>query len=282
MRNIPFVKMHGLGNDYVYVDERELATTGLPVIDGPERWARILADRHRGIGGDGLIILRRDPDAAVRMEMYNADGSRAEMCGNGIRCVARLAWERGYSDRAQFVVASDAGPRVVVVDPNERGPVGQVRVDMGVPVIEEASARLDVDDHGFSGTVISVGNPHFVIELDVDPASFPVAQFGPRLETHARFPRRANIEFVQRVSASALRFRVWERGSGETQACGTGATAAVAALHARGRVANHVTVHLLGGDLTIDIDLDGRAWMTGPAAVAFRGSFPSELVGIRD
>lgn len=280
VRNIPFVKMHGLGNDYVYLDERELAATGVPSIDAPERWARVLADRHRGVGGDGLIILRRDSEAAVRMEMYNADGSRAEMCGNGIRCVARLAWERGYADRERFVVASDAGPRVVVVDPEAPGPGGRVRVDMGVPVIEELSARIHVDGHRFEGTILSVGNPHFVVELDQDPASFAVAHFGPLLESHERFPRRANVEFVKRLSSSALRFRVWERGSGETQACGTGATAAVAALHRRGRVENRVIVHLLGGDLLIEIDLDGRAWMTGPAEIVFRGSFPGHLVDV--
>ncbi len=269
--SVSFAKMHGLGNDYVYLDERETA------VGDPVRWARILSDRHRAIGSDGLIILRRDPHHSCRMEMYNADGSRAEMCGNGIRCVARLAWERGYATSPRFEIATDSGPRrveVVVAG----GAVRAVRVAMGVPAVEAEAAEVEAGGRTFRGTILSLGNPHFVIELDAPPAEFPVATYGPLLERHTRFPNRTNVEFVRCLGRGALEFRVWERGAGETRACGTGATASVAALHRRGRLDAEATVHLPGGDLEIAIAPDGEAWMTGPAEEAFRGTFLRSLV----
>lgn len=264
--------MHGLGNDYVYLDEREVA------VGEPAHWARRLSDRHRGIGADGLIILRRDPRYPCRMEMYNADGSRAEMCGNGIRCVARLAWERGYAADPGFEIGTDSGPRRVQVL-LDGGRVRAVRVAMGIPEFDAVDAAIDAGERTFRGTILTLGNPHFVVELDTPPADFPVATYGPIIERDARFPKRTNVEFVRPSRSDRLEFRVWERGAGETQACGTGATAAVAALQRRGRVARKVIVELLGGELEIDIAPDGEASMTGPAEESFRGVFPLSVVG---
>ena len=272
--SVPFVKMHGLGNDYVYLDERDTPVPDPPGLGG---MARALADRHTGIGGDGLIILRRDDRYPCRMEMYNADGSRAEMCGNGIRCVARLAWERGHASSPRFEIATDSGPLQVEVQlAGDR--VEAVRVAMGVAVFEEEDAIVEVGGLDFRGTILSLGNPHFVIEIDVPPAGYPVLEHGPLLEVHPRFPDRANIEFVFPRNRTELDFRVWERGSGETRACGTGATAAVAALHRRDRLDACATVHLPGGDLFVEVAEDGATWMTGPAEESFRGHFPLSLV----
>lgn len=261
---LPFVKMHGLGNDYVYLDEREAnIPRNLPEL------SRQLSDRHRGIGADGIIVLRADPEHACFMEMYNADGSRAEMCGNGIRCVAELAHRRVYSARDQFVVGSDAGPREVWVE--RTGPTeARVRVEMGPARVGERLS-LESDGRTFSGVVVDLGNPHFVIELEESPHDLDLPRYGPPLESHDRFPDRINVEFVQVVSPKSIQFRVWERGSGETQACGTGATAVVAALHAEGRCESSAVVHLLGGDLDIEVAESGQTFMTGPAVQSFSG-----------
>lgn len=272
--SVPFVKMHGLGNDYVYIDAREVE------IPRPESWAPVLADRHRGVGGDGLIVLRPHPEHPCRMEMFNADGSRAEMCGNGIRCVARLAWERGYAPAREFAIATDSGLKAVRVHAADRRPDDPevlVTVAMGVAEIEPEDVELEAAGEHFRGTVVDLGNPHFIIEVE-DPAAVPLERVGPELETNPRFPNRTNVEFVTLRGDRELDFRVWERGSGETRACGTGATAAAAALHHRGRVADEVTVHLLGGDLDIRIDGDGQTWMTGPAEHSFSGTFPRAWV----
>ncbi|MCA8959031.1 MAG: diaminopimelate epimerase [Planctomycetes bacterium] len=276
--------MHGLGNDYVYLDERELEQLDLSVGD-PSRWSRVLSDRHRGVGSDGLIIVRRDPEHPCRMEMFNADGSRAEMCGNGIRCVARLARERGYAETDRFTIATDAGALSVAVDLASTPP--KVRVGMGRAIVEEERAVVEVDVGGgrtaFEGTVLSLGNPHFVVPLSSNPADFPVEEFGPALEHHSRFPNRANIEFVRATDRHDVEFRVWERGSGQTQACGTGAAAAAVALRRLGMIDTRCTVHLLGGDLEIEVDDASLAcWKTGPAELSFVGEFPLSLVESND
>ncbi len=268
--SVPFVKMHGLGNDYVYLDERETVIGDVPA------WSRVLSERHRGVGSDGLIVLRRDAEHACRMEMVNADGSHAEMCGNGIRCVARLARERGYADTDTFTIATDNGPLEVEVRLADDPP--SVRVGMGRAVIEEADASVEAGGRTFVGSIVDVGNPHFIVPIDIDSREFPLEQFGPLLEIHPRFPHRANIEFVHATTRQDIAFRVWERGSGETQACGTGATAAAAALYAKGVVDATSTVHLLGGDLVIEVHDDGHTWMTGPAEVSFHGTFARSLV----
>lgn len=271
---IPFVKMHGLGNDYVYLDEWELGSR--VDFDQIKSWARPLADRHRGVGGDGLILLRRDEQAACRMEMFNADGSRAEMCGNGIRCVAWLAWSRGHTNGERaFGIATDSGLRDVEI--LEASSVPAVRVSMGIPEFEP-DVEVTAHDRTFQCDVVSLGNPHCVISLSESPQDFPVEHYGPAIETHERFPNRINVEFVRVTGDSDIEFRVWERGSGETQACGTGATAAAAALHRRGKVNARSTVHLLGGDLEIEVDSSGMTWMTGTAETAFTGEFSLDLV----
>ncbi|MEE8143092.1 MAG: diaminopimelate epimerase [Planctomycetota bacterium] len=278
---MPFVRMHGIGNDYIYLDEQE---TAIPAPSASlARWARRLADRHSGIGGDGLIILRRDPDFPCRMEMYNADGSRAEMCGNGLRCVAKLAWERGYSQGMSFFVNTDSGPREVQVLMTDDAPGAgcvevRVRAAMGVPETVEESLQVMAGGKSFRGTYLRLGNPHFVVELSTDLASFPVEKHGPLLECHERFEERANVEFVQIRDPQQMNIRVWERGAGETRACGTGACAAVAALHQLGQVADQVTVHLSGGDLRVEVAENGNIWMTGPAQEICRGTFRRELV----
>ena len=264
---VPFVKMHGLGNDYVYLDDRQIEITEAPI------WAAPLADRYRGIGGDGLIVLRQDPEFPCRMEMYNADGSRAEMCGNGIRCVARLAFERGYSQgEKRFSVQTDHGPRAVEVHTGADNL--SVTVRMGAAQISE-EVVLTTTQGDFRGHVVDVGNPHFIIERQEALETLPLEKWGPPLEVHPHFPQRANIEFVRVLAPDQLDFRVWERGSGETQACGTGATAAVAALAHAGRIQSRATVHLLGGDLDIEI-VPGDCLMTGPATLTFDGSFQKE------
>lgn len=276
--SVPFVKMHGLGNDYVYLDERELTPLDLARrIDAPA-WARVLAERHTGIGGDGLIILRAHDTLPCRMEMLNADGSRAEMCGNGLRCVARLAWERGYTRGARrFELATDAGTRAVEVHPEAPGFL--VSIDMGAPTHGEEPV-LESAGRSFRGQEVSVGNPHLVVEIDEDLDAFPVERYGPPLERHARFPQRINVEFVRVLAPDRLALRVWERGSGETRACGTGATAAACALMQSGRLGPRATVHLRGGDLIIERAPDGASViMTGPATFVCAGVFPLSLVG---
>lgn len=275
---IPFVKMHGLGNDYVYLDEREG-----PIPD-PARWAPILSDRHRGIGSDGVIVLRQDPDRPVRMEMVNADGSRSGMCGNGIRCVARLARERGYATKDAFVIAVEGGSCPVRIL-REGGEISAIAVDLGVPLVERAPVTVsggrnsrDGDWGELTGTVVDVGNPHFVHTARTAVEEFPLERFGPAVERHPRFPHRTNVGVVEVVARDHLRLRVWERGTGETRACGSGATAAAAALRAAGEVDDLVRVSLPGGDLMIEFDAKGHAWMTGPAEESFRGAFPRSLV----
>ena len=287
---VPFVKMHGLGNDYVYLDERE---GDLP---DPGPWAPVLADRHRGIGSDGIIVLRRDRDCPVRMEMVNADGSRSGMCGNGIRCVARLARERGYATEDAFEIAVDDGrcaARILREGDDPNGSIVAVSIDLGVPRVgaDLAASALDVEPEvidvsgtAFSGVAIDVGNPHFVHRLgdlagsSSDLTAFPLGELGPRVEHHPRFPHRTNVGIAHVLDRATIDLRVWERGSGETQACGSGATAAATAMRARGLVGDDVAVRVLGGTLRITFDAQGHAWMTGAAEESFRGVFRRGLV----
>ena len=297
-----FTKMHGLGNDYVYVDgftER--------VIDAPHI-ARAVSDRHRGVGGDGLIIVQppSQPGFACRMEMYNADGSRAGMCGNGIRCVGKFALDRGLAKGPAFRVETDAGPRELRVVPGpERTGSGftaetWIEVDMGaprllrreIPLVDRESpdsqaigAAIESQGRSLRGTAVSMGNPHFVIRVagrepfGAGLQSLDLAALGPPLERHPVFPERSNIEFVEPRSPREINFRVWERGSGETQACGTGACAAVVAGVLEGWCERSATVHLLGGDLHIRWDeASGNVFMTGPAVEVFRGEI--DIAGI--
>lgn len=269
---LSFVKMHGLGNDFVVVDEREGRRT-----DWPELAPR-LAHRRLGVGCDQVLLLRPSSAADLRMDIYNADGSRAEMCGNGVRCVALYARSRGLAPGETLRVDTLAG----IVVTRFRG--DQVEVDMGEPVLDgpriPAAAQGPVREHPLSvgeGTVdvtcVSMGNPHAVVFVD-DAEIYPVADVGPRLETHPFFPRRTNAEFVQVLAPDRLRMRVWERGAGITLACGTGACAAAVAAAWTGRAGREVDVVLDGGALHVRWDPQtSRVHMTGPAVEVFEGTF---------
>ncbi len=274
-----FTKMEGLGNDYVYVDGAAETVTDAPAL------ARRVSDRRFGVGSDGLILIQPSDSAAVRMEMYNAYGSRGEMCGNGLRCVARYAHDHGLAPGPRMTIDTDAGSKDVEVLLSE-GSVEGVRVNMGPPILERHLIPMDpesggpgpviaeplyVQDHMFVTTCVSMGNPHCVIFVD-EPAGFPVARVGAAIETHDAFPNRANVEFVRVSSRTEVVQRTWERGSGETHACGTGACATVVAARLNGLVDPEVIVHLVGGDLTVRWDGDDApVWMTGPAVEVFRG-----------
>ena len=273
-RVVRMTKMHGIGNDYVYVDCRER-----DVVDDAPRLARAVARRHHGIGSDGLILVRPSPDADCRMEMYNADGSRAEMCGNGIRCVAKYVHDRGLT-KNPLRIDTDDGVKTITVGLDAHGRVAAATVDMGVPVLD--GPRIPVASEGrvidqplevaglpWQITCVSMGNPHCVVFVhDVDALDLP--RIGPQFEHHPFFPKRVNTEFVAVRSRTKLDFRVWERGSGETQACGTGACAALVAAVLTGQSDRRATIHLRGGDLAIDWRADDdHVLMTGAAAEVF-------------
>jgi diaminopimelate epimerase len=275
---LPFTKMHGIGNDYVYVDA---FATRLP---DPARVARLVSPRNTGIGSDGLILICPSDVADCRMEMYNADGSRGEMCGNGIRCVAKYAFEHGLAAKERMSIETDAGVKTLALDVRG-GRVESVTVDMGAPILDGAAipvrAEGRVVDHPFvvEGvthriTCVSMGNPHCVLFVD-DTASAPVHTLGPRIETDPFFPKKVNVEFIQLLEAapaSRLRMRVWERGSGETAACGTGACAAAVAAVLTGRARRTVEIELVGGNLRIEWrESDDHVAMTGPATEVFSG-----------
>ncbi len=278
--SIPFTKMQGCGNDYVYVDGFHHH------VDDPVAMAKAVSDRRFGVGSDGLILILPSDKADVRMRMWNSDGSESEMCGNGIRCVAKYAYERGLAARKARLTA-ETGAGVLGLDLTVKdGVVEAVTVDMGAPRLERADVPmtgapgrvveedLRAGDRTFRVTCLSMGNPHCVTYVD-DVASFPVERYGPLLETHAVFPRRANIEFVQVVGRGEVIQRTWERGAGETWACGTGASAVGVAGVLTGRTDRDVTVHLRGGDLRIRWAPEGHVFKTGPAVVVFDGEWPT-------
>lgn len=273
-----FTKMHGCGNDYVYVSLFE------EQIENPAKLSIAVSDRHFGIGSDGLITIGPSDEADFRMRMYNADGSEGEMCGNGIRCVAKYVFDHGMTDKTELTVETGAGIKELHLTV-ENQKVSQVRVDMGEPVLApslipvEADGERVVDEPIVVGqrewrmTCVSMGNPHAVVFVD-DVQGLPIEQYGPHFENHARFPKRTNTEFVQVHSRSEVSMRVWERGSAETWACGTGTCATVMACILNGYTDNEVLVHLRGGDLVIDYNPDSnRIYMTGPAAEVFSGDY---------
>lgn len=295
MPTMEFTKMHGCGNDYVYM----VATAMRPA--DPAALSIRLSDRRFGVGGDGLILLCPSDQADVRMEIYNADGSRAEMCGNGIRCLARLAYERGIARRNPINVATDAGIKQVTLAFAEDR-ILAATVDMGKPILEgravPAAADGRIIDYPLplpSGTrqitAVSMGNPHCVVFVE-DEAIFNLpdrdfAALGRQFERHPFFPRGVNTEFILVQSTERLRMRVWERGSGETMACGTGACAAVVAASLSGRAGRRATVALRGGNLEIEWRQGGadadHVFMTGDAVEVFQGRLelaPGELVSV--
>ncbi len=266
-----FVKMHGLGNDFMVMDCRKRN------IPGVARLIKRLSDRRFGVGFDQALILRDSEVADFRMDIYNHDGSRVEMCGNGIRCLASYIWSRGLSRKSPLAIETLAG----VMRPERRK--GLVLVDMGEPVLEGRRVPagrdgvikdfpLKAGDRTFGVTCVSMGNPHCVIFVE-DVDSFPVEVYGPLLENHRFFPKRTNVEFIEVVNSRRIKMRVWERGSGETLACGTGASAAAVASHLGGFTSRSVSVSLRGGVLNIEWGRDNRVYMTGPAEEVFEGRF---------
>lgn len=271
-----FTKMQGLGNDYVYVNCFE------EKIENPPAVARYVSDRHFGIGSDGLIMINPSEVADFEMEMYNADGSRGEMCGNGIRCVAKYVYDYGLTDKTQISVETLGGIKYLDLTV-EDGKVVLVKVDMGkpelksdlIPIISENEKVIDepieVDGLVYHMTGVSMGNPHTVIYVD-DVKNLDLEKIGPKFENHERFPKRINTEFVHCIDRNTVEMRVWERGSGETLACGTGACAVAVASILNNLTDTRVTVKLLGGDLQIEWDQKkNHVFMTGPAKVVFDG-----------
>lgn len=271
-----FTKMQGLGNDYVYVNGFEER------IKNPSEMAVKVSNRNFGVGSDGLILINPSEKADFEMEMYNADGSRGEMCGNGIRCVAKYVYDYGLTDKTHISVETLGGIKYLDLTV-EDGKVVLVRVDMGSPILtpaqipviadeaEAVAVPILVDETEYQMTCVSMGNPHAVIFMD-DIEHLEIEKIGPKFEHHERFPNRVNTEFVKVLDRQTASMRVWERGSGETLACGTGACAVAVACILGGYTENKVTVKLLGGDLLIEWDREqNKIYMTGPAEVVFDG-----------
>lgn len=277
-----FVKMHGAGNDFVVVDGLAEDLESLDLVE----LSRRMCDRHFGIGSDGLILVLPSRTAAFRMRMFNPDGSEAEMCGNGIRCFAKYVYDRGLTLDTSFTVETLAGVKELRLSVEDRRVV-RVRVDMGSPSFDPeavpvkaqagpdgvARVQLRVGGRRLEGTCLSMGNPHCVVLVE-DIAAFPVEKIGPLIEDHRLFPRRTNVPFVQVLARDHLKVRVWERGAGETLACGTGACAAAVACALNGVSGRRAAVELPGGRLEIEWRGDNRVLLDGPAAEVFTGEFP--------
>lgn len=271
-----FTKMQGLGNDYIYVDcTRE-------TLENPSDIAKKVSDRHFGIGSDGLVLILPSQIADFRMRMFNSDGSESEMCGNAIRCVGKYVFDNGMTDKNLVNIETLAGIKVLTLTV-QNGKVELVRVDMGEPILvprdvpvasdKESfiSEPVTIDGREFKVTAVSMGNPHAVSYIE-DVENFPLAQIGPKMETNSLFPRKVNAEFVQVIDRKNLKMRVWERGAGETLACGTGACAVLVSSVLNNLSDRAATIKLLGGDLLIEwSEKDNHVYMTGPAVKVFEG-----------
>ena len=271
-----FTKMHGLGNDYIYVN----CMNDCP--ENPESLAKRLSDRHFGIGSDGLVLILPSKTADFRMRMFNSDGSEAEMCGNAIRCIGKYVYDNGLTGKKTVTVETAAGIKTLELT-LENGKVSLVRVDMGEPVLKPSdipvisdkplflAEPVTVADRTFQVTCVSMGNPHAVSYVE-DVEHFPLELYGPAMETNALYPRKINSEFVEVIDRKTLKMRVWERGAGETLACGTGACAVAVASVLNGLCDRNVTVKLLGGELAIEWSVeDNHVYKTGPAVTVFEG-----------
>ena len=271
-----FTKMHGCGNDYVYVNGFE------EKIEDPASVAIKVSDRHFGIGSEGLIMICPSKVADFLMAMYNADGSEGKMCGNGVRCIAKYVYDKGLTDKTQISIETLGGIKYLDLQV-ENGAVKTVKVDMGEPVLkaEEVPVQfakeqmigeeVSVDGKTYNMTCVSMGNPHAVVWVE-DTKGLDLEKIGPNFEHHPMFPERVNTEFVQILSRTEVNMRVWERGSGETLACGTGACATAVACILNDKTEDEVLVHLVGGDLKITYDRDtNHVFMTGPATIVFEG-----------
>ncbi len=286
-----FVKMHGCGNDYVYINgaEEKVAEERKPEL------VRRMSDRHFGIGSDGVIFINPSKEADFEMEMWNSDGTRGEMCGNGIRCVAKFVYDKGLTDQTNLRIIS-AGQMKYLELQTENGEVKTVRVNMGSPVFTPLEIPVSLPESGkreaelkqivnepimvngreYRMTCVSMGNPHAVVFLE-DVAGLKIEEIGPYFEHHERFPQRVNTEFVKVLDRKNVEMRVWERGSGETLACGTGSCASVAACVLNGLTDEAVTVKLLGGNLFIEWDRkENVIYMTGPADTVYEGVWPEK------
>jgi diaminopimelate epimerase len=274
-----FTKLQGAGNDYVYVN-----CFAEPFPKDPADLAKRIADRHFGVGGDGLILICPSERGDARMRMYNADGSESEMCGNGVRCVAKYVYDHGIATKPSLKIETGNGVLAIDVEV-KNGKVQRARVDMGEPILDGpaipttwtmkpvVNQSLTIADKTLSVTCVSMGNPHCITYVDQLNDDW-VLRIGPQVETNEHFPRRVNAEFVQVISPKEVRMRVWERGSGETLACGTGATAVCVAGVLTGRTERRILAHLPGGDLELEWNSDNNhVFMTGPAVEVFSGDW---------
>lgn len=274
---LKFTKMHGLGNDYVYMDAINQK------IENRNELAKFVSDRHFGIGSDGLILICPTGKADFKMQMFNSDGTEAEMCGNGIRCVGKFVYDKKLTNKETIKIETLAGIKTLVMKV-ENDKVKTARVDMGEPILEPEkipvisketpvkNLKLKAEDKEFAFTCVSMGNPHAVTFIKKDVNEFDICKYGKILETHNSFPKKANIEFINVIDDKTLKMRVWERGAGETLACGTGACASAVAAILNGYTSRKVKVHLLGGDLNIEWnESDNHVYMTGPATTVFNG-----------
>lgn len=275
---IEFTKMQGAGNDYVYIDclQKELANVS--------EIARWVSDRHFGIGSDGLVLILPSEKADFRMRMFNADGSEAEMCGNATRCVGKYVYDHRLTQNKEISLETKAGIKYLHLYVDADNLVEKVSVDMGCPILDAASIpvisalcpvvddQIDIDGDLYRMTCVSMGNPHAIVFVD-DVKKIDIETIGPKFENHIRFPRRTNTEFVEIVSPECVRMRVWERGAGETLACGTGACATLVACVLNHKTLRKAVVELVGGELTIEWTADNHIIMTGPAKTVFKGQF---------
>ncbi|MCM1483007.1 MAG: diaminopimelate epimerase [Muribaculaceae bacterium] len=280
MEEILFTKMHGIGNDYIYINCLCGTPSRLPEL------AVEMSSRHTGVGADGIILIMPSEVADFRMRMFNADGSEGRMCGNASRCIGKYVHDKGLTDKDTVTLETLAGIRTLQLHMDADGTVGTVTVDMGEPILDCKEVPVEYSEERmidvpvptsagtFRITAVSMGNPHGVIFIDTDPMDVDVHGIGRELEVHPMWPDRANIEFARVMSDTDISMRVWERGSGETMACGTGACATAVAAHLCGLTGRKVTVHLRGGRLTIDWDKNtGHVYMTGPATAVMEGRY---------
>jgi diaminopimelate epimerase len=277
MGKMKFTKMHGIGNDYVYINCFE------EKVEKPEELVKFISNRHFGVGSDGLVLILPSSEADFRMRMFNPDGSEAQMCGNAIRCVGKYVYDNSMTNKKTLSIETLAGIKVLELITDKNNKVAMAKVDMGEPILNARDIPVDSDiglfvnqplqDLGkeYRVTCVSMGNPHAVIYVE-NVSGFPVEKVGPEIEKHPLFPERINAEFVEVINAKRLKMRVWERGTGETMACGTGACAVLVASSLTGVSERKATVELLGGNLDIEWnESNNRVYMTGPAALVFTG-----------
>lgn len=280
---IKFTKMHGLGNDYVYIDAINQK------IENESSLAKFVSNRHFGIGSDGLILICKSDSADFKMRMFNSDGSEAEMCGNGIRCVGKFVYDKGLTDKTIVKIETLAGIKTLVLNTKD-GKVETARVDMGEPILEAEkipviskeqpvkNLELEAENKKFKFTCVSMGNPHAITIVE-NTKEFDVEKYGKILEVDKAFPKKANIEFAQIIDKENIKMRVWERGAGETLACGTGACATAVACNLKGLTGRKVNIELLGGTLNIEWnEKDNHVYMTGPAVTVFDGELYEEAI----